>query len=66
MARDQESGFAGATAVGLNMMIPMIQFQVSLLRLWAAGIETFARNCEKGLEKFKSETEQQSHEQRAA
>ena len=66
MARDQESRLVGATAVGLNMIKPILQFQVSLLRLWAASIETFARNCENGLEAVNSKVEQQSHQQRAA
>ena len=66
LARDQESRFAAATAVGLNAMKPMIQFQSSLLRLWADNAEMFARNYEKGLETFSTAVEQQWQQQRAA
>jgi hypothetical protein len=54
IAREQEDRIATATAVGLNAVSPIIQFQVSMLRLWADNAETFARNYEKGLETFSS------------
>jgi hypothetical protein len=49
----------------------MLQFQVSLLRLWANNIEMLARNCEKELETFSFKAEQQEEveqqgQQRAA
>ncbi len=66
MARDQESRLAAAAAVGLNAMRPMIQFQASLLRLWADNAEMYARNYEKGLETFSTAVEQQWQQQRAA
>jgi hypothetical protein len=56
---------AAATIVGLNTIKPVVQFQASLLRLWADNAELCARNHEKGLETFSSELEQQQH-QRAA
>jgi len=60
IAREQEDRIAAAKAVGLNAVKPMIQFQASMVRLWADNIETFARNCEKGLETFSSAIEEQS------
>ncbi len=66
MARDQESRIAAATAVGLNAMRPMIQFQVSVLRLWADNAELYARNYEKGLETFSTAVEQQWQQQQRA
>jgi hypothetical protein len=47
-------------------MKPMMQFQISLLRLWADNVEMFARDYEKGLETFSSTVEERWHQQRAA
>ena len=66
LATDQESRITATTAMGLNTVKPMIQFQLSLLRLWANSIESLAQNYEKGLETFSSAVEQQRQEQRAA
>src|SRR5690242_10758582 len=60
IAREQEDRIAAATAVGLNAVKPMIQFQASMVRLWADNIETFARNYERGLETFSSAVEEQA------
>jgi hypothetical protein len=62
MTRDQASRIASATAIGLNAVKPILQFQVSLLRLWADNIETSARNYETGLA---AEIEQQGQQRRA-
>jgi hypothetical protein len=59
MTRDQQRRIAAATAIGLNALKPMLQFQVSLLRLWANNIEMLARNCEKELKTFTFEAERQ-------
>ena len=59
ITREQEDRIKAATAVGLNAMKPIIQFQASMVRLWADNIETFARNYEKGLETFSSSIEEQ-------
>lgn len=66
MARDQESRITAATAIGLNTVKPMIQFQVPLLRLWADSIESLAQNYEKGLETASSAVEQRWQQQHAA
>jgi hypothetical protein len=64
MARDQQSRIAASAAIGLNALKPMIQLQVSLLRLWADNIEALAKNYEKGLDS--SVVEHQWQQQRAA
>jgi hypothetical protein len=51
IARDQESRIAASTLVGLNAAKPFIQFQTSMLRLWADNFELVARNYENGLER---------------
>lgn len=66
IARDQEGRVAAATTVGLNAMKPVMQFQVSVLRLMADNMETFARQYERGLEMFTSTVEQQAGQQRNA
>lgn len=66
IARDQEGRIAAATTVGLNAMKPVMQFQVSVLRLMADNMETFARNYERGLETFTSTIEQQAQQRSAA
>ena len=60
MTRDQERRIAAATAVGLNAARPILQFQVSLLRLWADNIEKFAQKEPSG------ETDLEEKQQRAA
>jgi hypothetical protein len=68
IAREQERRVAATAAVGLNTMVPILQFQISALRMWANNIELLMRNCERGLETFSksSAVEQQSNQQRAA
>jgi hypothetical protein len=61
IARDQESRIAASTLVGLNAAKPFIQFQTSMLRLWADNFELVARNYEKGLEAFGVIEQQQFH-----
>jgi hypothetical protein len=58
MARDQETRIAAAAAVGLNAAKPFLQYQTSLLRLWADNCELIARNYEKGLDAFSNAIEQ--------
>jgi hypothetical protein len=67
MTRDQQRRVA-ATAIGLNALRPMLQFQVSLLRLWANNIEMFASNYKKelGPSSFKTEQQDEVEQQRRA
>jgi proline dehydrogenase len=69
MARDQRRMVASA-AIGLNALKPVLQFQVSLLRLWADNIEALAQNYEenyqKELDTVSSVAEHRRQQQRAA
>ena len=60
MTRDQERRIAAATAIWLNALRPILQFQVSLLRLWADNVEKFAQKEPSG------EIEQEEKQQRTA
>ena len=62
-AREQ----AAANAIGFNILKPIMQFQVSLLRMWANNAELMARNYEQRLEMiFGSAVEEQREQQKAA
>jgi len=50
MAREQEGRVAATASIGLNMAQPFIQFQTSLLRVFAENFEQTARNYEKSFE----------------
>jgi hypothetical protein len=65
-ARDPQRGITAATAIGMNALKPIMHFQVSMLRMWADGIERFAGNYEKGLEETAAVVEEQSDKERAA
>jgi len=58
IARDQESRLAAAAVVGLNATKPLLEYQTSMLRLWADNCELIARNYEKSLEAFTAAIEQ--------
>jgi hypothetical protein len=58
IARDQESRLAAAAVVGLNATKPLLQYQTSMLRLWADNCELIARNYEKSLKAFAAAIEQ--------
>jgi len=45
---------------------PLMHFQVSMLRMWADGIERFAGNYEKGFEETATAVEEKSDKERAA
>jgi hypothetical protein len=66
LAKDQQSQVAASTAIGLNALKPMIQMQVSLLRLWANNLEEFAQQYENGVDAFSSTVEHQSQQNRVA
>lgn len=65
-ARDPQRRIAAATAIGMNALKPIMHFQVSMLRMWADGIERFAGNYEKGLEETATTVEEQLDKERAA
>ncbi|VIO68421.1 hypothetical protein [Bradyrhizobium ivorense] len=65
-ARDAQSRMATATAIGMNAFRPIMQLQVSFLRMWADSIERFAGNYQKGVEETATTVEEQSNRERAA
>ena len=64
-ARDSQRRIIGATAIGMNAL-PIMHFQVSMLRMWADSIERFAGNYEKGLEETATTVKEQLDKERAA
>ena len=50
MAREQDGRMAAAASMGLNVLQPFVQFQTSMLRVFAENIEQTARNYEKSFE----------------
>jgi hypothetical protein len=50
MAREQEGRMAATASMGLNVAQPFVQFQTSMLRVFAENIEQAARNYEKSFE----------------
>jgi len=65
-ARDPPRSTTGATAIGMNVMKPIMHFQISMLRMWADSIERFASNYQKGMEETATAVEEQSDKERAA
>jgi hypothetical protein len=65
-ARDPQRRITAATAIGMDVLKPIMHFQVAMLRIWANSIERFAGNYEKELEETPTAVEEQSDKQRAA
>jgi len=67
LAREQQGRVTASTAIGLNALKPVMQFQVSLLRLWAKSIEGLADKYENGVGKMAtSAVGEHSEQERAA
>jgi hypothetical protein len=67
IVREQESRIAASASIGLHVIQPFVQFQTSMLRVFAENIEQVARNYEKSFEALGSVMEQQStHSRREA
>lgn len=66
LANDPQRRIAAATAIGMNALMPMIRFQVSMLRMWADSIEKIAGKYEKKLEETATTAEERSDEEHAA
>jgi hypothetical protein len=65
-ARDPQRRITAATAIGMNALKPIMHFQVSMLRMWADSMETFAGNYEKAVEETASAVDEKSEKERAA
>ena len=59
MALEQENRIAATAAIGINAAMPFVQFQTSMLEIWAENVESTARNYERGVEAFGMVIEQQ-------
>ena len=62
---DQQSMTALAS-IGLNAFRPIIQFQATMLRLWADNMDRLAGEYEKGLENVATAMRQHSDKEHAA
>ena len=60
-APEQQRGMPDNTAMGVNALKPIVQFQVSLMRMWAASIDRFAGNYEKALDETRREASERAH-----
>ena len=65
-ARDPQGRIPAETAIGMNALKPIMHFQVSMLRMWADSIESFAGKSAKRLKETASTVEEQSDKQSAA
>lgn len=63
---DRSARATRVTAIGMNILKPIMHFQISMLRMWADNIESFAGNYEKGLEETAAIVEEHSDKERAA
>ncbi|WFU20250.1 hypothetical protein [Bradyrhizobium sp. CB3481] len=63
---DQQRRIMATTTIGMDALKPILHFQVSMLRLWADGIERLAGNYEKALDETVTTVKEQSDKQRAA
>ena len=66
LARDSQRRITAASAIGMNALKPIMDLQVSMLRMWADSIERLAGNYGKGLEETATAVEEQSSKERAA
>jgi hypothetical protein len=64
--QQQQRRITAATAMGLNVLKPIMHAQVSMLRMWADSIERFVGNYEKGVEETATTVAEQSDKDRAA
>jgi hypothetical protein len=65
-AQDLRKQIPAATVIGMNALKPMIQFQVSILRMWADNLERFAGDYKRAVEETVTTIEKRSDKERAA
>jgi len=49
LPREQQRSISAGAGTGMNVLKPIMQFQVSMLRMWADSIERLAGKYEEGL-----------------
>jgi len=59
VAREQENHVATSAAIGIKAAMPFVQFQTSMMRIWAENVESTARNYKRSVEAFGIALEQQ-------
>ena len=64
MAKEQESRMASSAAIGFQAVKPLIQFQASVMRLFAQNFEVAARNYERSFEAVNHVNTQHGNEAR--
>jgi hypothetical protein len=64
IAREQEGRMAASASIGFNAVKPFIQFQISMMRVFAENIDQVARNYEKSFETVSNVITQQGSESR--
>ncbi|WP_316184873.1 MULTISPECIES: hypothetical protein [unclassified Bradyrhizobium] len=57
---------AAAASVGMNVLKPVMHFQISMLRMWADSIERFAGSYDKGVEEAATTVQENAEKDRAA
>ena len=64
MAREQEGRMAASASIGFNAVKPFVEFQTSMMRVFAENIEQAARNYERNFDAFSNTIAQQGTEAR--
>jgi hypothetical protein len=58
IAKEQESRVAASASIGFNTVKPFVEFQTSMMRLFAESVDQAARNYEKSFEAVSKLVEQ--------
>jgi hypothetical protein len=64
IAKEQEGRMAASASIGLNAVKPFVQFQTSMMRVFAENIEQAARNYERNFDAVSNIIAQQSTDAR--
>jgi hypothetical protein len=62
ITKEQEGRMAASASIGFNAVKPFIQFQISMMRVFAENIDQVARNYEKSFETVGNVVRQQTNE----
>jgi len=64
MAKEQEGRMAASASIGFNAAKPFVEFQTSMMRVFAENIEQAARNYERNFDAFSNTVAQQGTDAR--
>ena len=62
IAREQEGRMAASASIGFNAVKPFVEFQTSMMRVFAENFEQAARNYERSFEAVSNIIAQQRHD----